>query len=428
LRQGTTPMTAEQASEIAVKSAPSVARARAASESARAGESQALVGVWPRLDLQASYTRLSEHDAPSYGEFMVPTFSEPIPLTLGKAIPDVFLLEARVTYPVSDVFLQVLPRYKAAGKTADAQELSAKAEQENVKLAAREAFYAYAGARAALEIARSSLAAAEAQRKDVASLVAAGALARVEQMRADAVLATASVAVARAEGGVAVARTALRALLHQPEDQEFAVMEELTTPLPAITENKQSLYEEAVRNRSELAALHTMLGVHERVRDANAAEGYPKLGITGAYDFSNPNQRVAPVDREFNGSWQAGAVLSWSPNDYAASRARASQAGADREQTFADIQALEDALRIEVGRAYEDSLAAGKAMEAALTGITAAEESYRVRREQFRAGAAVATDVVDAENELRRARLELVNAAIDIRIARARLDRAVERR
>jgi outer membrane protein TolC len=34
--------------------------------------------------------------------------------------------------------------------------------------------------------------------------------------------------------------------------------------------------------------------------------------------------------------------------------------------------------------------------------------------------------VVDAENELRRARLELINAAIDVRIARARLNRAVE--
>ncbi|KAF0166033.1 MAG: hypothetical protein FD160_4065, partial [Caulobacteraceae bacterium] len=67
------------------------------------------------------------------------------------------------------------------------------------------------------------------------------------------------------------------------------------------------------------------------------------------------------------------------------------------------------------------------ALEAAKVGITAAEESYRVRREQFRAGAAVATDVVYAEADLRRARLELVNAAIDIRIARARLNRALER-
>ena len=170
-----------------------------------------------------------------------------------------------------------------------------------------------------------------------------------------------------------------------------------------------------------------MLSAHERSRDAYAADGYPKLGVTGSVDYANPNPRADPLHKRFRASWQVGAALTWSPNDYAASRTRAGQAGADREQTFAEIAALEDALRTEVSQAYEDALASGQAMEAALTGIAAAEETYRVRREQFRAGAAVATDVVDAESKLRQARLELINAAIDVRIARARLDRAVER-
>jgi outer membrane protein TolC len=341
-------------------------------------------------------------------------------------IPDLFQLQATITYPVSDLFFQIIPRHKAASEIADAQVLTGKAEEHTVALAAREAFYNYARARATLEVARSSLAASQAQQRDVKSLVAAGTLARVELMRADAGVAIASVAVARAEGGVAVARTAVRSLLHTEGEEDVGIAEELNTPLPAMTESKQALLDRAFRNRSELAALRVMLRVYERTRDANAAEGYPKLGINGTAELSNPNQRVDPTHRKFEGSWQASAVLSWSPNDYAASRARAGQAGADRESAFAQIAQLEDALRAEVSAAYEDYLAAGHAMEAALTGIAAAEESYRVRREQFRAGAAVATDVIDAEAELRRARLELVNAAIDVRIARARLDRAVE--
>ena len=104
-----------------------------------------------------------------------------------------------------------------------------------------------------------------------------------------------------------------------------------------------------------------------------------------------------------------------------------SAAGASKESSTAELAALEDALRREVAEAYAAYVAASQAMSAALTGIAAAEESHRVRREQFRAGAAVATDVIDAEAELRKARLELINAAIDARIAGARLDRAVER-
>jgi outer membrane protein TolC len=426
LRTGSETLNADQVAERAVKTAPSVARARAQSAKAREGASQALVGVWPRLDLQASYTRLSEHPAPSYGSIMAPGATEPFVVHGFEAIPDIYSLQATVTYPVSDLFFEIIPLYKAASEVSDAQVLSGKAEEHTIALSAREAFYNYARARATLEVARSSLAASQAQQRDVKSLVAAGTLARVEQMRADANMAIASVAVARAEGGVAVARTALRSLLHADGEAEVGIGEELSAPLPPLTETKQALLERALRDRSELAALRVMLRVHERTRDANAAAGYPKLGINGTAELNNPNQRVEPTQRKFKGSWQVSGVLSWSPNDYAASRGRAGQAGADREQTFAEIASLEDALRQEVSAAYEDYVAAGHAMESALTGIAAAEESYRVRREQFRAGAAVATDVIDAEAELRRARLELVNAAIDVRIARARLDRAVE--
>jgi len=433
LRAGSETLTADQVAEQAVKSAPTVARARAAADRAREGASLALVGVYPRLDLQASYTRLSKHEGARFaridGTFGTGAAAMPLMADIDgfPTIPDQFQLQATLTYPVSDLFFSIIPRYKAASEASDAQLLSIKAEQHSVALAAREAFYNYARARATLEVARSSLAASQAQQRDVKSLVSAGTLARVELMRADANVAIAQVVVARGAGGVAVARTALRSLLHAEGESDIGIDEDLNSPLPSLSDSRQALLQRALQQRSEVAALRIMLRVYERTRDANAAEGYPKLGINGAAELSNPNMRVSSQEREFKGSWQVSGVLSWSPNDLAASGARADQAGADRVNAFAEIAALEDALRREVSAAYEDYVAAGQAMDAALTGIAAAEESYRVRREQFRAGAAVATDVVDAENELRRARLELINAAIDVRIARARLDRAVEK-
>jgi outer membrane protein TolC len=432
LREGSGPITADQAAAQAAKTAPSVKRARAQSELARSGAEQAWIGVYPRLELSASYTRLSEHDPAEFGRIPMDFFGPGFPpedrvLTPGKSISDLFSLKAQVAYPVSDVFLKVLPSHDAAAQTVDAQQLSAKADEASIALAAREAYYNYARARATLAVARTSLAQTEAQRHDVDSLVAAGTLARVESMRASAVVAGSQVAVARAEGGVAVARTALQSLLHQEGEQEIGIAEDFATPPPKLTETKEALLAKALQSRSELAALRTMIEVYEKTRDANGADRYPKLSIVGGYEFDNPNQRVDPFTREFNGSWSVSGVLSWSPNDYAGSRARMGLAGANRESSFAELAALEDALRREVAEAYAAYVAASQAMDAALTGIAAAEESHRVRREQFRAGAAVATDVVDAEAELRRARLELINAAIDSRIARARLDRAVER-
>ena len=58
-------------------------------------------------------------------------------------------------------------------------------------------------------------------------------------------------------------------------------------------------------------------------------------------------------------------------------------------------------------------------------GLTAAEESYRVRFEQLNAGAAVSSDLIDANTDVTRARLQIINASVDLRIADARLRRAV---
>lgn len=431
LREGGAPMTADAVAAKAVATAPSIARARAAGDRAREVADAAMWAVYPRLDLQASYARLSDND-PSEFEF---TGTDPVtgaPATFAGTQPtpllDQYGLQARLSYPLTDLFFQILPRYRAAQETADVEGWNEKARAREVDLQAREAFYEYARARAALEVARSGLAQSEAQRRDVAALVTGGTLARVELLRADAQVAAARVTIARAEGSVAIARTTLRSLLHEESEAEIGVAEDLLAPAPAITESKAQLLAQALHERSELRSLRSLAQAQEETVSANEGEKLPDLSLDAVYDLGNPNlQRGSSFQREWIGSWALMGILRWSPNDFVVAGARAGASRAERTQTLADVAALEDALRREVARAYEDHQAAQAALEAAKVGITAAEESYRVRREQFRAGAAVATDVVYAEADLRRARLELVNAAIDIRIARARLNRALER-
>jgi outer membrane protein TolC len=430
LRQGETPMDASTAAARAVATAPSIARARAAGDRAREVADAAMWAVYPRLDLQASYTRLSDQDPARFAFTLTDAMGNSTTMTGTQETPllDQYALQARLSYPLTDLFFQILPRYRAAQDTAEVEGWNEKARAREVDLQAREAFYEYARARAALEVARSGLAQSEAQRRDVEALVTGGTLARVELLRAEAQVAAAKVTIARAEGSVAIARTTLRSLLHQEGESEIGVAEDLMAPAPAVTESKADLLAQALRERSELRALRSLADAQDESVSASDGEKLPDLSLDAVYDLGNPNlQRGTIFEREWVGSWALMGILRWSPNDFVVAGARAGASRAERAQTIADVAALEDALRREVARAYEDHQAARAALDAAKVGIAAAEESYRVRREQFRAGAAVATDMVYAEAELRRARLELINAAIDIRIARSRLDRALER-
>jgi outer membrane protein TolC len=430
LRENGTPLSPDEAAKRAVASSPNAERARAATAQARASASQAFVAVYPRLDLEASYTRLSDHAPRTFGSARIfdamGNFAGTIEVDSANAIDDVMALTARLAYPVSDLFFSILPRYEAASKLAELQKVRETAQDETVALQAKQAYYEHARARAALLIAEAALAQNEAQRRDVEALVRGGALARVEQMRADAQVAAARVAVARAEGSVAVTLTSLRALMHDSSDTAFAVTEDLTQALPPLTQTKGQLLEAARANRSELKALRGMASVHEKSITAENGGKLPQLVMQGQYDFANPNTRVAPLEKKFISSWQVGAALRWSPNDFATADTRVDRARAERASTEGDLRVLEDALVTEVSQAYEDYVASQEATLQALSGIAAAEETYRVRREQFRAGSVVATEVIQAETELRKARLELVSAAIDARIASARIDRAIE--
>jgi outer membrane protein TolC len=244
-------------------------------------------------------------------------------------------------------------------------------------------------------------------------------------MRMNAQVAAAEVRLARARGDGAVAERAFRVLLHLRENEPTEVGETLVLSPTAISEPRPSLIRRALERRSELRALRELARAQEHERNASAGEYFPRVSVLANLDYANPNPRFFEQEDTFNATWTVGAQIGWSPNDALRANAQVTAANARAAQTRADIARLGDAIRLEVTRALESHEAARTALAASQVGIEAAEESYRVRLAQLRAGTAVTRDLIDAEAELTQARLELLNAAIDERVARARLTRAV---
>ncbi len=120
-------------------------------------------------------------------------------------------------------------------------------------------------------------------------------------------------------------------------------------------------------------------------------------------------------------------MLSWSPNDAFGAREAGDALDAKARAARAQRRAIGDQLRSEVVSAYESLERSGASLEAARKGIVAAEESHRVRRELYKNGRATSTEMTDAETDLLRSRLALVDALIDARVARVRLLHATGR-
>jgi outer membrane protein len=427
-------LTADRAAEIASASAPSIDRAHALLAAARAGEDRALYGFVPRLDVVASYVRI-----PTSGGELVPNsvsrdideVADPAARDLweqhARVLEDRYSLQSTLTFPVSDYFFEMWPRYESAQGFAKAREYGVEAERARVALIAREAYYAFARARAAFAVQNLAVEQAQEAAQLVEIRARQGQVNRAEALLVRAELANARAVLVRSEGGVEIAGSALRALLHLDPDAPIAIAieEDLLAELPPAIDTARVLTRRAIKLRAEARALRRIIEARGYAVDAAEGSRLPSLVLQGQAEVGSPNSQLFLEKRDARTTGYVSVALTWSLHETLLGEPAANEQRAARDQARADLRGLEDAIRSQVAEARVAYETAPRARAAAELSREAARENHRLRVAQFERGHALTSEVLDAVAALARAELSLVSAAIDGRVALARLERAV---
>ncbi len=437
-----TGLTSDEAAQRARARAPQVASAEAVAQAAYWDSRVVWSGFLPQLNGSLQYKRI--------------TFIENRPFSLDPAnidrplsettletlavLADVFgtedassftlpknnyLVAANARWPVLDVLLRVWPQYEASKNIIQARKFQIESTAHGVELNAREAFYAYVLALANRAVFTQSVKQAQAQRDQIQLFVDAGTAAPVDLMSAVSRYEAARSALARAEGVVATSRSRLATLMGVPDSEITTIREAVADLPPAPTASSEELVKRGLNERAELKALRELVDAGNLQRRAERGGAMPQLSVEGNILEARPNPRYIPPNRDkFRTSWEVGATLSWSPNTSLVGYQRSQRANAEIARARADVIAMEDAIRTEVVQAYEDYKAADAAALASQAQLKAAEEAYRVRLAMYRVGAGVVFDLLQEDLRVTEARLALANAAINARVAMARLKRA----
>lgn len=442
-RERSVGLTEEQVVAEALASAPTVEAARASVDAARAGAQRALLGFVPEVQLGFRYTRISNIQNGSIAggldnsaiDLAINSVQDPNARLVFRGLIDgltntsfpilrnQYAFTASVSYPLTDLFLTVLPQVRATDAALDAQRIQTEVERRSVEVQAREAFYEHVRAAAALRVAQDALGQAEAHRERVALLVREGAAAPVDLMRVEAGVAAAQVAIAQAEMGVALTIEALRALTHHQGPLELRLTSAEGAPVPTGT--LEELQEQAESVRPELLALVSIRDARgHQLRAARGAQ-YPRVAVQANFVYANPNPRVFPQRAEFTPAWDVSAVLSWSLQQTLDARQQTASAEAELARLRTDVQRVRDGVRVEVASAYLQLEAAEHSVVAAQALVRAADETYRLSWAALEAGTVVQSDVVDARLERVQAHVELLNAEVGVLLARVRLRYAV---
>jgi len=444
-------LTADQAAARAREVAPSIQVAEAELQTRIAQNRQTLSRYVPQLALEASYQRrnpisfdfsggVASVGAQTPGVLQVGACPDsangcvvdpqgaPVVAALppGFRIPlDNYALLATLTVPFSDYVLALLPAKRAAEADERSARLRKQAELATVEANARIAYYDWLRARAQVSLARNSLRSAQARAEDAQAGREAGTITRADALGIASLVASSRGTLARAESFERMAEQNLRSLLRWTAP--LTVGEDVTKTLPPLTKDKtlESLVSQALDQRHEARALRTAKSASAYAADGARTNLYPRLEGVANVTHANPNQAFFPPTQTWNTSWFIGLNLRWRLDSFLNARALAREIDANTSMVGAQLVSVLQAIELEVRGAWEEILRAEESARLSLAQLEAAEALHTQRVALFRAGEATSTDVVEAEVGRHNAQLQILNARLDERIARARLNRAV---
>lgn len=429
-------LTAEQVAKNAISTSYSLEARRAEVLAAAADLDRARAAYFPRLTLLGRYTRLSDTNtgggfslvtAPEVQSGPIPDGTEltSVPLSFDSPLNN-YLFQASLTVPVSDYFLRVSKNQKSAQLTEAASRKDLATSARRTAADAKAAYYDWVRTRLAAVVSEQALLDARAHREDVRNALGVGSASRADLLAIEARVADSERVLDSTNNLAFRLEEELRILRHDPSTTRYAIGEKLGEEPPLdVPSQVPNLVGLALSRRPELEALRLQARSLEHGAKAERASALPRLDLFGNAQYENPSRRVLPQQDKFAGSWDAGVQLSWTPSDIPGSSAQVSRLMANARALDAERRATEDQIRREVIGAHTALLDARAAIRTSARSLEAAEESYRVRRLLFQNGRATSVELMDAELELTRARLQAVGARIDLRIARVRLDYAV---
>lgn len=375
---------------------------------------QSWARLLPRVSTTARYSRVNLVDPP---ELVVPVKlpNQPAPtIKLGEGIEEMASFGVLVEQPLFTGGALWAQR-RATDAAREAARERVRVEEQELAWRTEELFVGVLRARQLAAVAAKSEGVLAEHLARVERLERAGTATSLELSRAKARLAAAHVQRLQTEAGRAAAELGLATLLGL-EPAALGDLEESTPAAEPVPETsaarpdvKAALAGAAVKDAQVLAASAPLL---------------PQVALRFGAQYDNPNQRFFPWRREFNLTWDASIVASWTVWDWGGNWLGREAAAAEARAARLQASALAEAAQLELSRRRLERATSAERIAASEAAVGAATSALGRAQRLCDAGQAACLAVLDAEAEVARLEAELVTARLDARLADAALRRA----
>ncbi len=170
-------------------------------------------------------------------------------------------------------------------------------------------------------------------------------------------------------------------------------------------------FEPSHNRQPELKALDEGIAATHYMQKAALSEYVPKVAAYGQYELRDKDLSL------LDPRWFAGIRLQWNIFDGLAARNNAQKAVLQRQQLQVRRKAAEDMIQLGQDKLQEDYLLANQKLKLKKAEIKLTEDTYDFVDKQYRNGLAGLTDVLNALNDIEKAKFEYQQAVYDQRRA-----------
>lgn len=264
----------------------------------------------------------------------------------------------------------------------------------------------------------------EQQKRDAQLKFDYGLIARNDLLRVEVELSSARQDLLQAEGQQQINRSRLERIIGIKISTHEGI-EELTTATmqnfdPAqITTYQHQMFD----SRSELNYLRNELLASKSERYANKGGYLPSIDLSATHE--EYNDQLSPLSSEDNDNILA-LKASWNLFDGFAREQTIASSDANIRAIIAELRDTEAALVLQLKSALQNNRIARGRQQEARSGVSSAEENYRVTENRFQQQQATTVDLLDAQFLLTRSRNLEINARYDLFLSTVQLERILE--
>lgn len=395
-----------------LKNSHTLHAAQSSVDAAKAGAALSKTTLLPTLTAGGTYTRLS--DVPGF-EIALPTGQA---ITINDPILNSYGLKATVEQPLfTGGRLQNAAR--AQEQIADAARADYATNRRELVFQIQQAYWQLYKANEFKAVVDDNAKTVDAHLKDVQNMKEQGIVTNAEVLAVEVQLSNVQLLQVDAANNVRLATVALCNLIGWPLDSELRITTQLSNDIPAAIDG--DAVASAQKQREEIQALEHKIQAAKAGIKAAQGGWLPQVRAFANLYYSRPNPRIFPARDEFDDTWDLGIGAAWTLWNWGGTAQSVKQAKAQTQQAEAALEALKDGIAVEV---TSDQLAIRQAQEkirVAEAGARFADENFRTVREKFKNGLAPNSDLLDAEDNLLKARWSETQARVDFAVAQARL-------